>query len=95
VVPADLRLVEAFDIKVSEMALTGEPEDVAKTWKMRRQREGEPEKLTPENMVFSGCSVTSGKGKGIVVETGMHTRIGRIAQLIAGGDGGKAKTKCG
>merc|ERR1719277_1559088 len=57
VVPADLRLIEAEDVKVSEMALTGEPDDVAKTWKMKPKKEGEPEKLTPENMVFSGCSV--------------------------------------
>jgi len=95
VVPADMRLTGAEDIKVSEMALTGEPDDVAKTWKIKPRKEGEPEKLTPENCVFSGCSVTNGKGKGIVTDTGMGTRIGRIAQLIAGEDGGKQKKKCG
>jgi len=84
VVPADLRLIEADNVKVSEMALTGEPEDVAKSVKMKAKKAGEPEKLTPDNMVFSGCSVTSGKGKGIVVATGMGTRIGRIAELMAG-----------
>jgi len=94
VVPADLRLCEADDVKVSEMALTGEPEDVAKTWKIKPRKEGEAEKLTPENMVFSGCSVTNGRGRGIVVETGMGTRIGRIAQLIAGEEGVKPKKKC-
>ena len=36
------------------MALTGEPDDVAKTWKIKAKKEGEPEKLTPENCVFSG-----------------------------------------
>merc|ERR1719401_1988078 len=92
VVPADMRLVEADDVKVSEMALTGEPDDVSKTARMKTKKPGEPEKLTPENMVYSGCSVTSGKGRGIVCETGMSTRIGRIAQLIAGD--GKPKTKC-
>jgi len=95
VVPADMRLVEADDVKVSEMALTGEPDDVAKSAKLKVKKPGEPEKLTPENMVFSGCSVTNGKGKGIVCETGMSTRIGRIAQLIAGGDEGGPKKKCG
>merc|ERR1740139_451992 len=93
-VPADLRLVEAADVKVSEMALTGEPDDVAKTFKIKQKKPGEPEKLTPENMVFSGCACTSGKGKGIVIESGMQTRIGRIAQLIAG-EGGSDKKKCG
>jgi len=94
VVPADLRLVEAHDVKVSEMALTGEPDDVAKSSKIKKPKPGEPEKLTPENMVFSGCSVTSGKGRGVVCEAGMYTRIGRIAQLIAG-EGGGNKKKCG
>lgn len=99
VVPADMRLFGAEDLKVSEMALTGEPEDVSKTSKLRpKPRDSgeshEGEKLTPENMVFSGCSVTNGKGKGIVVDTGMSTRIGRIAQLIAEKDGGPKK-KCG
>merc|ERR550532_1652511 len=94
VVPADLRLVEAHDVKVSEMALTGEPDDVSKTSKIKVKKPGEPEKLTPENMVFSGCSVTNGKGRGVVCETGMFTRIGRIAQLIAGEDGGAQKKKC-
>jgi len=94
VVPADMRLMEADDVKVSEMALTGEPEDVAKSVKMKAKKAGEPEKLTPDNMVFSGCSVTGGKGKGIVVATGMGTRIGRIAELMAG-EKGKNHKKSG
>jgi len=94
VVPADLRLVEDADIKVSEMALTGEPDDVGKTSKIKTAKPGEPEKLTPENMVFSGCTCTNGKGKGLVMETGMNTRIGNIARLISGGQG-ERKTKCG
>jgi len=94
VMPADTRLFDAKDFKVSEMALTGEPDDVPKTAKLKQKKEGE-EKLTPENMAFSGCSVTSGNGKGIVTDTGMSTRIGRIAQLMAGDDAGKGKTKCG
>eukprot|EP00438_Fugacium_kawagutii_P006217 Skav219205 [mRNA] locus=scaffold537:89353:95308:+ [translate_table: standard] len=92
VVPADLRLFEAKDFKVSEMALTGEPDDVAKTHKVKEKKDG-PEKLTPETMAFSGCSITSGVGKGLVVDTGMSTRIGRIAQLI-NGDASSRKTTC-
>ena len=87
VVTADLRLRDAHDIKVREIALTGEPDDVARTVKVEQEKEGEPEKLTPENVVFSGCSVTNGKGKGLVIVTGMCTLTGRIAQLIAGEDG--------
>ena len=62
---------------------------------MEKAKPGEPEKLTPKDMVFSGCSDTNGKGFGIVCETGMHTRIGRIAQLIASDGGGKGMKKCG
>ena len=94
VVPADMRLAEAEDLKVSEMALTGEPDDVSKTWKLKPKKEGEPEKLTPEVCVFSGCNVTNGKGRGVVTATGMGTRIGRIAQLIAGEEGPKKKCYC-
>jgi len=93
VVPADLRLFEAKDFKVSEMALTGEPDDVTKTSKVKEKKEG-PEKLTPETMAFSGCSVTSGAGRGLVTDTGMGTRIGRIAKLIAGDEGPKTTCFC-
>jgi magnesium-transporting ATPase (P-type) len=96
VVPADMFLFSAEDLKVSEMCLTGEPDDVAKTWKQKKKEAGDhggEEKLTPQNMVFSGCPTTNGKGIGIVVETGMGTRIGQIAALMAG-DGGEKKT-CG
>lgn len=85
VVPADMRIFEASDLKVSEMALTGEPDDVAKTTRLKENHDG-PEKLLPENMVFSGCPVTSGKAKCLVTDTGMATRIGRIAQLISSSD---------
>merc|ERR1712107_272122 len=94
VVPADIRLVSAEDIKVSEMCLTGEPDDVSKTDKLKKKRPGETEKLTPDNMVFSGCSTTNGKGKGIVVETGMGTRIGQIAALMVGEKGDKKQCGC-
>lgn len=91
IVPADLLIFEADDLKVSEMCLTGEPDDVAKTAKPKPKKAGEPEKLTPENMVFSGCNTANGKGKGIVTDTGMGTRIGQIAKLMAG-EGGPKKT---
>merc|ERR1719331_1871545 len=50
VVPADIRLLEASDLKVNEMPLKGESEDVNKAVKLKA---GEKGKLTPENMVFS------------------------------------------
>jgi len=94
VVPADMRITSAEDMKVSEMALTGEPEDVSKKTKMKPMSEGEPEKLTPDNMVFSGCNVTNGKCVGIVTATGMGTRMGRIAELMQGDKTVKKKCYC-
>jgi len=89
VVPADLRLTEASDLKVNEMPLTGESEDVSK---LARPRTMDSSRLTPEHMCYSGCSVTSGSARGIVVATGMQTRVGTIAALLSGG---KSESKCG
>jgi len=91
VVPADMRLLEASDFKVNEMPLTGESEDVSKSVKLRVAENGSTGKLTPENMIFSGCSVTNGEARGIVVATGMNTRVGSIAALL---NSGEQKGKC-
>jgi len=97
VVPADIRLIEATDVKVAEMCLTGEPDDVSKNAKVKKHGDGgggDSEKLTPENMCFSSCSCTSGKGRGVVVATGMQTRIGKIAALMGGGAKAKKRLGC-
>lgn len=82
VVPADVRLIKAADFRVNEMLLTGEPEDVAKTNVVKERKEGSAEKLTADNMAFSSCNVKAGSGVGIVVATGMRTRVGSIAALL-------------
>ncbi|KAJ8604654.1 hypothetical protein CTAYLR_006531 [Chrysophaeum taylorii] len=82
VVPADSRLLEAADLKVNEMLLTGESEDVSKTAKVKKKVAGAAEKLTPETMVFSSCTVKNGNAKALVVRTGMQTRVGQIAALL-------------
>jgi magnesium-transporting ATPase (P-type) len=82
VVPADVRLVKANDLRVNEMLLTGEPEDVAKTSKVKERVAGAAEKLTADNMAFSSCNVKAGSAMGIVVATGMRTRVGSIAALL-------------
>lgn len=78
-VPADARLIEAIDIETNESALTGEstavhkqldPVDVSSTVGDRA------------SMVFTGTTVTHGSGHAMVVATGVHTEIGRIAQLL-------------
>ena len=89
VVPADLRMIKANDLRVNEMLLTGEPEDVAKSTKVKPRVPGVAEKLTADNMAFSSCNVKAGAAVGVVVATGMRTRVGSIAALL-NDDGGDA-----
>ncbi|MCB9451154.1 MAG: cation-translocating P-type ATPase [Anaerolineaceae bacterium] len=87
IVPADLRLYESANLRVQEAALTGESQPVDKT----------PQALTEvdaplgdrHNMLYMGTSVTYGRGEAIVVETGMSTELGRIAELIQSVDSEK------
>jgi len=74
-IPADIRLTEAHDAKVNESLLTGESEAVYKTTKSSTEE-------NPENIVFSGSELISGRAKGIVVFTGIHTKIGQIAHML-------------
>ncbi len=78
-VPADIRLVEAVSLQVDEASLTGESTPVMKTLKVL------PEKtpvMDRTNMVFSGTTITYGKGKGIVIASGMRTEFGKIAKEV-------------
>jgi P-type Ca2+ transporter type 2C len=79
-IPADARLIEAFNIRVDNSALTGESKPVYKT--SGAIPEGQ-EFLWTElpNLVFAGTSMASGAGKAAVIATGMHTEIGHIAHL--------------
>ncbi|KAF4147020.1 E1-E2 ATPase [Phytophthora infestans] len=65
------------------MLLTGESEDVPKKYNaaIHPAGAGKPAKLTASNLVFSSTTITAGNARGIVVETGMNTRVGSIAAL--------------
>lgn len=85
-VPADLRLVEAHALRVQEAALTGESAPVDK---VPDGPTGEPASLADlQTALFAGTEVTSGRGRGVVVATGMETEFGKVAGLIqeAGSD---------
>lgn len=79
-VPADMRLTEAFNLKAEEAALTGESQDIAKTTETLKA--DQLPVADRSNMVFKGTYVTSGRGAGVVVATGMHTELGRIAGML-------------
>ncbi|GAB9474409.1 Potassium/sodium efflux p-type atpase, fungal-type [Globisporangium polare] len=101
VVPADIRLIHSVDLKVNEMLLTGESEDVSKKFNASMAAMAGSKKLTSDNMVFSSTTITAGNARGVVVETGMDTRVGSIATLLkvkapssgAGADGEGHKKK--
>ena len=79
-VPADLRIIEAVNLKSQESALTGESVPVEKTIdKIEKEDVGIGDRT---NMLFSSSLITYGRGKGIAVETGMTTEVGKIAEII-------------
>lgn len=88
-VPADARLITSASLKSEESALTGESVPSEKSAELT------PEEIAEHNsnsvplgdrhtMVFSGCSITYGRGTAIVTNTGMDTEMGKIANLLDG-----------
>ena len=79
-IPADLRIIEVVNLKSQESSLTGESVPVEKTTERIEEKEvGIGDRV---NMLFSSSLVTYGRGKGIVVETGMTTEVGKIADML-------------
>ena len=79
-VAADLRIIEAINLKSQEASLTGESVPVEKTTeKIDGQEIGLGDR---KNMLFSSSLITYGRGKAIVVDTGMNTEVGKIAGML-------------
>jgi len=79
-VPADCRMIESVNLRAEEAALTGESVPVEKT-----ERALKEENLSvgdQKNMLFMGTAVTYGRGTAVVVETGMKTELGNIADML-------------
>ena len=80
-IPADLRLIETVNLKVEEAALTGESVPVQKDAGVEMPEDASLGDL--KNSAFSGTLVSYGRGRGLVVHTGMQTEIGRIAEMLS------------
>jgi Ca2+-transporting ATPase len=80
-IPADVRLLEAVNLRVDEASLTGESVPVEKKAQTRLEKDiplGDQ-----KNTAFMGTLVTYGRGKGVVVSTGMNTQLGMIATMLS------------
>ncbi|KIC93337.1 cation-translocating P-type ATPase [Flavihumibacter solisilvae] len=79
-VPADMRLIEIHSLKINEASLTGESQAIDKTINTCSTADISLGDRT--NLAFRGTHVTNGRGKGVVVETGMKTELGKIAGML-------------
>ena len=79
-VPADIRLISTYNLKVEESSLTGETEPVLKNADMVAQNDVPLGDML--NMAFMASIVVNGHGKAVVTETGMNTKVGKIANMI-------------
>lgn len=80
IVPADIRITESVNMSIQESSMTGESVPVEKS--PETIEETEVPLGDRKNMAFSSGVVTFGRGKGIVVGTGMNTEIGKIANML-------------
>lgn len=79
-IPADLRLINTYNFKVEESALTGETVPVEKNANKTVKQNVSIGDM--ENLAFSTTIAVQGHAEGIVIETGMNTKVGKIAQMI-------------
>jgi calcium-translocating P-type ATPase len=79
-IPADARILESVNLKAEESILTGESVPVEKDAEaVVSEKAALGDQL---NMLFSGCLITNGRAKAVVVATGMDTEMGKIAGLL-------------
>ncbi len=79
-IPADCRLIEAFDLRIDNATLTGESVPVGRDAKADLDTAHDV-RAQQRNMVLAGTAVVAGEASAVVVATGMHTEFGRLAHL--------------
>ena len=79
-VPADCRLLESYDLKIEESSLTGETEPVLKDANIICKNNISLGDM--KNMAFMASTIVNGHAKAIVTNTGMNTKVGKIANMI-------------
>jgi Ca2+-transporting ATPase len=77
-VPADVRIIESFDLRTNDFSLTGESMPQEKNSSTIKKKASLADH---DNMAFLGTTVATGNAKGVIVATGMNTELGRIAGL--------------
>ncbi len=85
-VPADVRVIAASDVEVTEAALTGEATTVAKD---ARELPADTPLAERRSMLYMGTALARGRCRGIVVQHGGETELGRIGRLIGEVEKGK------
>ncbi|MES1907262.1 MAG: hypothetical protein MHM6MM_000419 [Cercozoa sp. M6MM] len=74
--PADMRVIESYDMKVNNSSLTGEPDALLRTVEMTDELP-----METGNLAFFGTTCENGRGRGIIINTGDNTLMGRIAKF--------------
>lgn len=82
-VPADMRIIEASSFKIEEASLTGESVPTEKTDEVIPASDKDISLGDRVNMAYMGTNVVYGRGEGVVVNTGMSTEMGKIANIIS------------
>lgn len=82
-IPADMRIIEASSFKIEEASLTGESVPTEKTALIIPAKDKDISLGDRVNMAYMGTNVVYGRGEGVVVNTGMSTEMGKIANIIS------------